>query len=69
MQPRFWRGEKKSIRIIFQTFVRTKHTKHFVDLVVVRFYVFIADWPVITKSINAFAFKIFGAKAKRNSSQ
>ena len=64
MQSGFWRRKKNSIRIIFQSFIRSKYPDQLIDLVVIRFYIFIADRPVITQSINTFSFEIFWTEPK-----
>ena len=68
MQAWFGWRKKISIRIIFQSFIGTKDANHFINAIIKWFYIFIANRPVITKAIDTFSFKIFGAKPQGDSS-
>src|SRR5262245_39147404 len=68
MQPWFWGRKEKSIGIIFESFIGTENADHFIDPVIEWLYVFIADRPVIPKTIDTSSFKVFGTEAQRNSS-
>src|SRR5688572_6886664 len=64
MQSRTGRREEETIRIIFQSFIRSEYPDQFVYTVIIWFDVFIANWPVVPKTIDTFAFEIFGTKAQ-----
>src|ERR1700730_6355488 len=68
MQSWFGRGKKNSIRIIFQSFVASEDPDQLIDLVVIRFYVFVTNWPVVSQSVYTFPFEISWSEPKRDPS-
>src|SRR6185503_17146929 len=66
MQPGLGRRQEESIRIVFQSLIGTVYTQQLVYLVVVRFYILVADGPVITQAIDALPLEILGAKSERD---
>ena len=63
VQAGFGRRKENPIRMIFQSFVTTKHTYQPVNFIVIRFYVIVANWPVVTQSIDTAPFEIFWSEA------
>ena len=64
MQPGFGRRQEKAVRIVGKPLVVAQDPNKFVYLVVIRFYVIIADGPVISQSVNIPVLKILRAKTE-----
>src|SRR5664279_817792 len=68
MEPGFRWRKKYTVRIIEQSFIGSEYAQHTVNLVVIGLHILISDRPVISQSVEAFSFKIKGAKTQRNPS-
>ena len=57
-------GKKDAVRIILASFIGSEHTYQLVNAIIIRFHIFISNWPVIPKPIDTFAFEIFRPETK-----
>src|SRR5437764_12470623 len=53
--------------MIAQTLIAPVQPNKAIDLVVVRFHVVVANWPIIAQPVDALSAKVVGSEAQRNS--
>src|SRR5690606_10019250 len=68
MQPGFWGGQKKPVRIVPKPLVGPKDPDQFVHLVVIGLYVLITDGPVLPVAIHTFVLEIVRSKTQGDTS-